>query len=341
VRVLLTGADGYLGVPMGGHLLEQGHEVVGFDTGFYREGWLLHDRAPRPALLTGDVRDLEVEDLAGFDAVVHLAELSNDPIGNLDAGVTYAVNHHGTVRLAGLALDAGVRRFVHMSSCSVYGASGERASVETDPTQPLTPYAECKVKVEQDVGAMAGPTFAPTFLRNATVYGASPRQRFDLVVNDLTAWAVRTRCIRMASDGSPWRPFVHVRDVAKAVGLVLAADAADVAGEILNVGSDDQNHRVREVAEIVASVVDGCEVEFGPASADARDYKAAFSHISDVLPGFACDWTVERGVRELVEILERVDLTEDLHLGRRHVRLAQIRHLLDSEQVSADLRWRE
>lgn len=338
-RVLLTGADGYIGVGMGDRLLRDGYEVIGLDAGFHRAGWLYHSTDRRPEMITRDTRQVTVDDLRGFDAVVHLAEVSNDPVGELNQQVTYHVNHEGTVRLATLAREAGVRRFVHMSSCSVYGASGEQASTETDPTEPLTAYATCKVLVEQEVGALADDEFAPTFLRNATVYGASPRQRFDLVVNDLAACAYLYREIRMQSDGTPWRPFVHLRDVAKATSCVLQAPVDDVRGEIFNVGSDRSNHQVRDIAQIVSGLVPGCELSFGQPSDDKRNYRADFSKINSSLAGFACEWDVERGVAELLRIFETSGFDEAAYRSRGHTRIRQIRHLLDSNQIDDDFFW--
>jgi nucleoside-diphosphate-sugar epimerase len=286
-----------------------------------------------------DVRDITADHLRGFDAVVHLAEISNDPVGELDPDVTDRVNHRGTVALAEAARAAGVRRFVHMSSCSVYGASGADASGETSPTDPLTAYARAKLDVETDVGAMASDDFCPTFLRNATAYGASPNQRFDLVVNDLTALAFLTSRISMTSDGTPWRPFVHILDIAKATLCVLDADEEIVNGEVFNVGSDNQNLQVRQVAELVAEQVPGCELEFGPPGADARDYRADFTKIHSKLPGFSCDWDVAAGIAELLDVLRHVHLDEATKTSRAHVRLAQIRHLRNTGQVDEMLRW--
>lgn len=339
VKVLLTGADGYIGVRMADVLLRQGHDVIGLDSGFHRSGWLYHSTDRRPYLLTEDTRDVTSDDLRGFDAVVHLAEVSNDPVGELNPEMTFSINHQGTVRLAQLAKRAGVERFVHMSSCSVYGASGDVPSRETDPTDPLTSYAICKVLVERDVSALADDSFSPTFMRNATAYGASPRQRFDLVVNDLAATAHLYREIRMASDGTPWRPFVHVLDIAQAAACILDAPRETVHNEIFNVGSNEQNHQVRRVAEIIASLVPSCTLSFGDSSADRRNYRADFTKIHDQLPGFACSWDVERGVAEMLSIFERIDLDEELYQFRGHTRIKQIRRLIDTAQVDQDLVW--
>jgi nucleoside-diphosphate-sugar epimerase len=340
MRVLLTGADGYIGLRMGHYLLERGHDVVGLDTGFHRVGWLYNSGERRPPMITKDTREIDEAELAGFDAVVHLADLSNDPVGELNEHITYDINHQGTVALARKAKRAGVERFVHMSSCSVYGSSGERASREGDPTHPLTAYAQCKLMVEQDVSAMADDAFSPTFLRNATAYGASARQRFDLVVNDLAATAFVYREIRMTSDGSPWRPFVHVLDIAQAVACVLDAPRDVVHAEIFNVGSDEQNYQIREIARIVSERVPGCTLTVGAPSGDARNYRADFSKIHAQLPGFRCRWDVEQGAEELIGVFDLIGLDEDLYRWRGHTRIKQIRHLLTTGQIDDSFYWR-
>jgi nucleoside-diphosphate-sugar epimerase len=338
-RVLLTGADGYIGVRLADHLLRNGFHVVGLDSGFHRAGWLYHSTDVRPEMLTKDVRHVELADLDGFDAVVHLAELSNDPLGELNQQVTYRINHEATLRLAELAKQAGVERFVQMSSCSVYGVSGDRPSREDDPVEPLTAYAQCKVLVEQGVGALADDTFSPVFLRNATVFGASPRQRFDIVVNDLAASAYLYREIRMTSDGLPWRPFVHVLDVASAVGCVLAADRGLVHGEIFNVGSEKANHQIHEVAEIIGGLVPGCSLRFGDSGGDRRDYRIDFEKIGLCLPEFTCRWDVEEGAAELLDVFARIGFDESTYRWRGYRRLVQIRHLLETAQIDDHLFW--
>ncbi len=259
MKVLLTGADGYIGVRMGNVLIGRGHEVTGLDSGFHRVGWLYPSDERRPGMITKDTRNITEDDLAGFDAIVHLAEVSNDPVGELNQDVTYQINHHGSLALAEKAKGAGVERFIHMSSCSVYGASGDKPSREGDPVEPLTSYAKCKVLIEQTVSPLADDSFSPTFMRNATAFGASPRQRFDLVVNDLAASAFLYKEIRMASDGTPWRPFVHILDISHAVACVLDAPRDIVHDQIFNVGSDNQNYQVRQIAEIIGDLVPGCE----------------------------------------------------------------------------------
>lgn len=338
-RVLVTGADGYIGSVLAPTLMERGYDVVGLDTGYYRSGWLYHDGRDRPAIRTRDVRDLTADDVAGFDAVVHLAELSNDPLCENDPQTTYAINHLGSVALAELCRDAGVKRFVYASSCSVYGTAGNGAKTEESPTNPLTAYAECKLGVERGVISLTDDHFSPTFLRNATAFGASPRMRFDLVLNNLAGVAFTTGRIVMTSDGSPWRPLVHIRDISAAVVGVLEAPREAVAGEIFNVGDDTQNYRVHEIAEVVARVFPGCELEFGSSAGDDRSYRVSFGKIRKHLPEFRCRWDLERGARELRGIFERIGMTEQVFTSAGHTRLKQLKHLVETGQLASDFRW--
>jgi nucleoside-diphosphate-sugar epimerase len=339
VRILLTGSDGYLGTVIGPHLARAGHELAGVDTGFYRAGWLYEGVLQTVATLHRDVRTLTQDDLSGFDAVVHMAELSNDPLGDLLGEVTYRVNHEGSVRLATLAKAAGVQRFVYMSSCSVYGVASGTVD-ETSPTDPQTAYAACKALVERDVTALADDDFSPTFLRNATAFGASPRMRFDIVLNNLSGLAFTTGEIAMTSDGSPWRPLVHALDIGEAIACVLAAPRERVHAEVLNVGSDEQNYQVRDIAERVAAAFPGCTTSFGEPGADNRSYKVDFGKITSVLPAFACAWNADRGAQQLRQVFERVALDTETFTGRGHTRLKQLQHLLSTGQVDADLFWR-
>ena len=339
MKILMTGTDGYIGSVMADVLLGFGHEVTGIDTGFYRAGWLYDGVTRIPATITRDVRDLTVDDLAGADAVVHLAELSNDPLGQLAPEVTFEINHRGSVGLARLAREAGVPRFVYMSSCSVYGIGSDAPVTEESPLNPQTAYAECKVLVERDVGALAGDSFHPTFLRNATAFGASPRMRFDIVLNNLMGVAWTTGEVRMTSDGSPWRPLVHIRDISEAVRRILEAPVEAIHGQILNVGSDEQNYRVREIAEIVSAAVPDCQTMFGPPSADNRSYRVRFDHIGEVLPGFACAWNAEAGAAELATVFRRIGLDADLFTSRGFTRLDQLTYLLETGQLDDRLRW--
>jgi nucleoside-diphosphate-sugar epimerase len=339
MKVLVTGTDGYLGCLLAARLIGAGHDVVGVDSGFYRAGWLYNGLAVTPRTINRDIRDLTQDVLDGFDAVVHMAELSNDPLGQLAPTVTYEINHRGSVRLAELAKRAGVSRFVYMSSCSVYGVAAGEVDEES-AVDPQTAYAECKVMVERDVSALADDSFSPTFMRNATAFGASPRMRFDIVLNNLAGLAFTERTIAMTSDGTPWRPLVHAQDIGQAVQRVLEAPRDIVHGEVYNVGDTRQNYRVREIAEIVASHFPGCTVSFGPSDADNRSYRVAFDKIANKLPGFACEWDADRGAAQLAAVFSAIDLDSATFRGRGHIRLNQLRHLLETQQVDEQLYWR-
>jgi nucleoside-diphosphate-sugar epimerase len=338
VRILVTGTEGYLGSLLAPTLLSRGDEVTGLDTGYYKNGWLYNGVRETPHTLVKDIRHVTPDDLVGFDAVVHMAELSNDPIGDRIGDVTYDINHHGSVALASAAKRAGVSRFVYMSSCSVYGVADGTVD-ETSPTDPQTAYARCKALVERDVTALADDDFSPTFLRNATAFGASPRQRFDIVLNNLAGLAWTTHRIAMTSDGTPWRPLVHGLDIAKAIRAVLDAPRESVHAQVLNVGADSNNYTVREIAETVGAEFPGCEVSFGEPSADNRSYRVSFAKIREVLPGFETDWDAAAGAAQLHRVFEQIALDTETFTGRGHTRLAQIEHLLKTGQVDPQLFW--
>ncbi len=343
MKAFVTGVNGYIGSILAPYLIERGIDVLGLDTGYYRDGWLFSDNRHgrvSPRTLNKDLRDVTAADLAGCDAVVHLAELSNDPLGQNNPAVTHAINHRGSVALAELAREAGVQRFVYASSCSVYGAGSGEFLDETAPVNPLTAYAECKVLVERDVGAMAGAGFAPVFLRNATAYGASPRMRFDIVLNDLCALAWTRKHIAMISDGSPWRPLVHIEDISEAVYRSLVAPEDAVRGKVFNVGQDSDNYRIREIADIVASEFPGCEVSVGPPSGDNRSYRVSFARIHAELPGFRCRHTPRDGARQLRDVFERICLTPEVHQFRAYTRLKQLLHLQSTHQIDDAFYWR-
>lgn len=339
MKVLVTGSEGYIGTVLAEILGDAGHAVVGLDTGFYRDGWLYDGVRGAPETIVADIRDVTADQLRGYDAIVHMAELSNDPLGELQPDITYAINHRGSVHLATMAREAGVERFVYTSSCSVYGVAGDDVVDEMSPVSPQTAYADCKRLVERDVSALATESFSPVFLRNATVYGASPRMRFDIVVNNLSGLAWTTREVRMQSDGTPWRPLVHLRDVGAAIQGVLEAPREVIHGEIFNVGSTDGNYRVREVAEIVASVIPGCSLSFGEPGADNRSYRVSFEKIRAAIPGFTCAWDVEKGVHELHDVFSSIAMDADVFESRHYTRLKQIRHLIESGQVDEGFHW--
>lgn len=338
MKILVTGSEGYIGTVLCAYLLDHGHDVTGLDTGFHRIGWLYHGVDRSPAWLAKDIRQVSVEDLRGYEAVVHLAELSNDPVGQLNPDITFEINHLGSVRLATLAREAGVARFIYMSSCSVYGSAGATDSTEASEVQPLTAYARCKVLVERDVTPLATDDFSPTFLRNATAFGASPRMRFDLVVNDLAGHAWTEKVIRMDSDGRPWRPFVHILDISQAIDLVLGAPRDVVHRQTFNVGSNQQNYQVREIAEIIADVFPGCRTEFGDSSGDHRNYRANFDKIREHLP-FETRYDVRRGAEQLLEVFQAVEMSTELFESRGHTRIKQIQHLLSTGQIDARFFW--
>ncbi|CAM2994556.1 NAD-dependent epimerase/dehydratase family protein [Skermania piniformis] len=336
MRVLVTGHRGYLGTVMVPVLQQAGHDVIGLDNGYFADCVL--GPAPRdPADIRTDLRDITGDQLAGFDAVIHLAALSNDPLGSLDPLLTYDINHHAATRLARLARDAGVARFLYASTCSVYGAAGDGLVTEDAPLRPLTPYAESKVRVEDDVAELADADFTPVFLRNATAFGFSPRLRADIVLNNLVGHAVLTGDVRVLSDGTPWRPLVHARDIAAAFSTCLTAPADVVTARAYNVGTEANNLTVAEIAGAVVDAVSGSRLvitgENGP---DPRSYRVDFARARNEL-GFVADWSIPAGATELHQAYTAYGLT-DSDFAQRFTRLPQLQRLRDAGLVDARLR---
>ena len=341
MKVLVTGSGGYIGTALTPVLMERGHNVTGLDTGFYNQAWLFNGVSQAPGYMAKDIRHIAIADLEGFDAVVHMAELSNDPLGELKPTITYQINHEGSVELAGKCKAAGVERFVYTSSCSVYGVGTDEFKTEESELRPQTAYAECKARVERDVSALADDTFSPTFLRNATAFGASPRMRFDLVLNNLSGLAWTTGDIRMSSDGKPWRPLVHILDIAEAVACALAAPRDAIHRQIFNVGSTEQNYRVRDIAEIVADAFPGCTTTFGANGGDNRSYRVAFDKIHTWLPGFACRWDARSGAQQLKQVFEHIALAKEDFEAKNYTRLKQLNYLIGTNQLDEDFFWRQ
>ena len=341
MRVLLTGHRGFIGAVMAPLLQAAGHEVVGLDTGYY-EGCDFGDPPADIPDTRRDLRDTTAGDVRGFDAIIHLAALSNDPLSDLDPELTYEINHRATVRLAELARTAGVSRFIFSSSCSNYGSAGEGLIDEQAAFNPVTPYGVSKVRAERDLLALATEDFSPVLLRSATAYGLSPRLRCDIVLNNLTAWAVATGKILLKSDGTPWRPVVHVEDICGAFLAALEAPRDAVHAQAFNVGRTDENYRVRDLAEVVREVVPGCVIEYAAgAAADARTYRVDCSKIAAALPAFRPRWTVRDGVRSLSQAFHDARLTVDDFEGSRFRRIGRISQLLQDDRLSRDLRWHE
>ena len=338
-RIVLTGSHGYIGMILGPMLMQRGYEVLGVDTDLY-EQCTFGPHVPEVPLLQKDIRDLSASDLRGAYAVMHLAGLSNDPLGDLNPRVTYAINHVASVRLARLAKEAGVERFLFSSSCSTYGAAGDEMLTEEAAFNPVTPYGESKVFVERDVAGLADGIFSPVFLRNATAYGVSPRMRFDLVLNNLVAWAFTTGLVYIKSDGTPWRPVVHIEDISRAFVAALEAPRALVHNQAFNVGRNEENYQIRQIAAIVQETVPGCRIEYakdgGP---DKRNYRVDFGKLERTLPEFQPRWDVRKGAEELLAAYREIGLALEDFEGPRYKRIDHIKGLLSRGLLDGDLRW--
>jgi len=341
MRILITGNQGYVGTVMAKMMSEAGHEVVGLDTGYFTECWMGTDRLDYVfRQIVKDIRDVDAADFTGVDAVAHLAGLSNDPTGELNPGLTEAINLAATIRVAGLAKQAGASRFVFASSCSIYGSGASDALTEEDAFNPLTAYARSKVESEFALQKLADDRFSPVFMRNATVYGFSPRLRFDLVVNNLTGWAVSTHQVKLLSDGRAWRPLLHVDDMSQAFLRAIEAPREAIHNQAFNVGNEEDNWQIRDIAKKVAEIVPDCAVTFAAgAGADTRNYNVSFAKIRERLPAFKPQWNVPKGIEQLYREFARIELAEPEFSSRTYTRLKQIQYLIDSGQVSSELRW--
>ena len=340
MKVLVTGTDGYIGSIMAPYLVKRGHEVVGLDTGFYRAGSLYDGYDGFRTQIIKDVRQVDLDDLKGFDACIHLAELSNDALGQMDPEITYAINHQGSTRLAKLCKEAGTSRFIYSSSCSIYGiASQDIVTEETEPN-PITAYAKCKLLVEQELKKLASDDFSPVMFRNATAFGASPRMRFDIVVNNLSGHAWTSGEIKLTSDGTPERPLVHVLDICQAFSRALELPREALHNQVINVGNTEQNYTVREIAEVIARTFNGSKLSFGKSDGDERSYRVSFDKIYSLIPDYKTTIDIEAGAQELKKIFEEIHFSRDDFEFPAYTRIKQLKELIFTDKIDQELHWK-
>ena len=340
MRILVTGHNGYIVSIMMSMLKEVGHEAVGIDS-YYFADCSLFDTTDNFLAFKKDIRDLNIGDLTGFDAVIHLAALCNDNLGDLNPELTYNINYKASVHLARLAKDAGVERFLYSSSCSMYGAaSSEDILEESAPLNPITPYAISKVKAEEDISKLADDHFCPVFMRNATAYGVSPRLRGDIVLNNLAAWAFTTGKIKIMSDGTPWRPIVHIRDICNAFIAVLNAPKSVIHNQAFNIGVNEENYQVKDLAEIVKQVIPNCEIEYsGEGKPDPRNYRVSFDKLQKNIPEFTSKWTAYQGACELYQVFQKIGFSKTDLEGDKFIRLSKLKFLLQNNYLTKELFW--
>jgi len=340
MKILVTGHKGYIGTRLIPMLLAENYEVAGLDSDLYERCTFGENGIVKTPEVRKDIRDATIEDVTGFDAVIHLAGLSNDPLGDLNPDLTYEINYVASVKLAELAQKAGVPRFLFSSSCSTYGASGDNWLDERAEFRPVTPYGRSKVLVEQDLAKLADENFAPTYLRNATAYGVSPRLRFDLVLNNLVAWAYSTGKVHIKSDGTPWRPIVHIEDISRAFIAVLKAPVEKINNKAFNVGRKVENYQVRDLADIVKKTVPNCNIDYAKdGSPDKRCYRVDCDLITEVLPDFEPEWTATKGAEELLSAFKETDLELNDFEGPKFKRIDHIRELIEKGELDSSLRW--
>ncbi len=339
MRVLVTGNRGYIGSVLVPLVLNNDYEVTGLDTGLYEGGGLYNENLASINYIKQDIRNIKKEELVGFDAIVHLAELSNDPLGQLAPQITYKINHEGACHLAKLAKASGIKRFIYISSCSVYGIA-EGIVDELSPISPQTVYAECKALVEKELNKLADDDFSPTFLRSATVYGASPQLRFDTAINNLCGLAWTSKEIKLTSDGSPWRPFIHVEDLCRVIIELLSIERNKIHNQVFNLGKSEHNYQIKDVAHAIGSVFSECEISFGAKDPDNRSYQVSCDKLASILDNFQFIWDIEKGVRELYDLFSEINLSADTFNSRYHTRLKCLEYLIKNQKLDSNFFWK-